>query len=43
MARIAGLGLRDRWADWHRSPFTSDEPRPRLGLGEARALIPSPS
>jgi SAM-dependent methyltransferase len=23
MARIAGLGLRERWADWHRSPFTS--------------------
>ncbi|TDT15754.1 methyltransferase family protein [Ilumatobacter fluminis] len=22
MARIAGLRLRDRWADWHRSPFT---------------------
>jgi len=24
MARIAGLGLLDRWADWHRSPFTAD-------------------
>ena len=24
MARIAGLRLRERWADWHRSPFTSD-------------------
>jgi SAM-dependent methyltransferase len=24
MARIAGLRVRDRWADWHRSPFTSD-------------------
>ena len=24
MARLAGLRLRDRWADWHRSPFTSD-------------------
>ena len=23
MARIAGLELRDRWADWDRSPFTS--------------------
>jgi SAM-dependent methyltransferase len=22
MARIAGLRLRDRWADWHRTPFT---------------------
>jgi hypothetical protein len=24
MARIAGLRLRDRWADWDRRPFTSD-------------------
>jgi hypothetical protein len=24
MARIAGLRLRDRWAGWDRSPFTSD-------------------
>ncbi|HWL34620.1 MAG TPA: class I SAM-dependent methyltransferase [Frankiaceae bacterium] len=24
MARLAGLRLRDRWADWHREPFTSD-------------------
>jgi SAM-dependent methyltransferase len=24
MARIAGLRLRERWADWHRSPFTSE-------------------
>jgi SAM-dependent methyltransferase len=24
MARIAGLRLRERWADWHRAPFTSD-------------------
>jgi SAM-dependent methyltransferase len=23
MARIAGLTLRDRWADWRRTPFTS--------------------
>ena len=23
MARLAGLRLRDRWADWRRSPFTS--------------------
>lgn len=23
MARIAGLRRRERWADWHRSPFTS--------------------
>jgi SAM-dependent methyltransferase len=24
MARLAGLRLRDRWADWDRRPFTSD-------------------
>ena len=24
MARLAGLRLRDRWADWDRSPFTED-------------------
>ena len=24
MARIAGMTLRDRWADWSREPFTSD-------------------
>jgi SAM-dependent methyltransferase len=24
MARIAGLRLRERWADWDRSPFTAD-------------------
>jgi hypothetical protein len=24
MARIAGLRLRERWADWGREPFTSD-------------------
>jgi hypothetical protein len=24
MARIAGLRLRDRWADWDRTPFTED-------------------
>ena len=23
MARLAGLRLRERWADWHRAPFTS--------------------
>jgi SAM-dependent methyltransferase len=26
MARIAGLRLRHRWADWDRSPFTGDSP-----------------
>jgi hypothetical protein len=24
MARIAGLRLRERWSDWHRTPFTAD-------------------
>jgi hypothetical protein len=24
MARLAGLILEDRWADWQRSPFTDD-------------------
>jgi SAM-dependent methyltransferase len=24
MAHLAGLGLRDRWADWNREPFTTD-------------------
>jgi SAM-dependent methyltransferase len=24
MARLAGMRLRDRWADWDRTPFTSD-------------------
>jgi SAM-dependent methyltransferase len=27
MARIAGLRLRERWADWDRSPFTSESPK----------------
>jgi len=25
MAMLAGFRLRDRWADWHRSPFTSND------------------
>jgi hypothetical protein len=24
MARLAGLRLRERWADWQRAPFTGD-------------------
>jgi hypothetical protein len=24
VARLAGLALRERWADWNRTPFTSD-------------------
>ena len=27
MAKLAGLRLRERWADWHRAPFTSDSER----------------
>ncbi len=26
MARLAGLRLHDRWADWERQPFTSTSP-----------------
>jgi SAM-dependent methyltransferase len=26
MARIAGMTLRERWADWRREPFTSESP-----------------
>ena len=26
MGRLAGFRLRDRWADWDRSPFTNDSP-----------------
>ena len=36
MARIAGMRLRERWADWHGAPFTSAERAARLHLGEAR-------
>lgn len=24
MARLAGMRLRERWADWNRAPFTSE-------------------
>jgi hypothetical protein len=24
MARLAGMRLRERWADWRREPFTSE-------------------
>jgi hypothetical protein len=24
MARLAGMTLRERWSDWHRTPFTGD-------------------
>ena len=26
MAELAGMTLEDRWADWHRRPFTADCP-----------------
>jgi hypothetical protein len=26
MARLAGLALRDRWANWRREPFTGESP-----------------
>lgn len=26
MARLAGMRLRERWAGWHREPFTADSP-----------------
>lgn len=27
MARLAGMKLRERWADWDRSPFTAESPK----------------
>jgi hypothetical protein len=36
MARIAGLTLRERWADWDRSPFTS-ESRKHVSVWERTA------
>jgi len=35
MARIAGLELRERWAGWHREPFTG-ESRSHISLWELR-------
>lgn len=35
MARIAGLTLRERWADWNREPFTS-ESRKHVSVWEKR-------
>ena len=34
MARLAGMRLRDRWADWDRTPFTSDS-RKHVSVWEA--------
>lgn len=35
MARLAGLTLRERWADWHRQPFTG-ESRSHVSVWEKR-------
>ena len=42
MARLAGMKLRERWADWDRSPFTAESSEARLGLGEGRVRIELP-
>ncbi|HMF03885.1 MAG TPA: class I SAM-dependent methyltransferase [Acidimicrobiia bacterium] len=36
MARLAGMTLRERWADWNRQPFTGDGPG-HLSVWEKRA------
>jgi SAM-dependent methyltransferase len=40
MARLAGLALRGRWADWNRSPFT-EESRSHVSTWEKPARRPS--
>jgi len=42
MARLAGLTLRQRWADWDRSPFTSDS-RSHISVWEKPAAGASPN
>ena len=37
MARLAGMTLESRWADWTRAEFTSDSRVPRLGLAKTEA------
>ena len=37
MARLAGLTLRERWADWGQQPFTSDS-RSHISVWEKTAL-----
>jgi len=37
MARLAGMRLRHRWADWDRSPFTGDS-RSHVSVWETKAL-----
>ena len=36
MARLAGMRLRARWADWDRAPFTNDS-RQHVSVWEKRA------
>jgi hypothetical protein len=35
MAQLAGLRLRDRWANWNRQPFTTDS-RAHVSSGRSR-------
>jgi hypothetical protein len=43
MARIAGMRLRERWADWDRSPFTADSEK-HVSVWEAgRPAPPRPA
>ncbi|HEV7762595.1 MAG TPA: class I SAM-dependent methyltransferase [Acidimicrobiales bacterium] len=42
MARLAGLHLRDRWASWDRSPFTSDSPSQVAVFEKIHRSSPSP-
>ena len=39
MARLAGMSLRHRWADWHRSPFTG-ESTSHVSVWEKRSAAP---
>ena len=36
MARLAGMGLRERWADWEPRAVHRREHYPRIGLAEGR-------
>ena len=40
MAELAGMSLRERWADWNRTPFTA-ESRHHVSVWEKRPLPPS--
>jgi len=41
MARLAGFRLEDRWADWHRSPFTADSTG-HVTVYQKRAAVTGP-